>query len=215
METREKDLSELIPDYCNDQMDADARAEFERVLEKDSALLDEVNDFREFQSLYREADPVEPPPSAALFEQICQRAGVEQKVEKRQTASGPSLVDTIKGYWERIREYTTVPWAFAAVQMAVIVLLLMPATEQQNTYQTLSATQAVESSEAVRINVVFQPKAMESDIRELLYSVQGSVTSGPSKGGRYVISFAKDSDLQKTLETLQQAEIVLFAEPHS
>ena len=61
--------------------------------------------------------------------------------------------------------------------------------------------------------IVFQPNAQEADIRSLLQSIQGSVSSGPSREGRYVVSVGKQSDLEKVMRTLKQSKFVLFAEP--
>lgn len=218
MEHKDRDISDLIPDYCNNRLDAKEKADFERLLREDEELLEEYNDFQEFQKLYRQADPVEPAPSDAIFDQISnqvsaqQKAGKVEKAERRVPAQSSPLVESLRNYWQQIRESLTVPWMFAAVQAVVIVLLLMPATKQ-DTYSTLSATDMAANAETIGINVVFQPNALESDIRSLLHTVQGSVSGGPSKEGRYVVSLSSGSDLDGALQTLKQSEIVLFAEP--
>lgn len=210
MEYKKNDISDLIPDYCNNRLDANERADFESLFKEDPELFDECNDFQGFQKLYRQIDPAEPSPSDAIFNQISSRVSAQQKVERKERVKPRMLVESIRNYWLHICEYVTVPWMLAGAQAVVIVLLLMPAT-QQNTYSTLSATKETASVEKNTINIVFRPNALESDIRSLLHTIEGSVSSGPSREGRYVISIGNQNELDKVMRTLKQSEIVLFA----
>ena len=62
------------------------------------------------------------------------------------------------------------------------------------------------------INVVFQENATEGEIRQLLQGIGGSVGSGPSREGRYVIEVDGKSDLPSILGKLQHSPIIVFAE---
>jgi len=211
MKYKDNDISDLIPDYCNNRLDANEKADFENLLQKDHKLLDEYNDFLGFQKLYRQIDPAEPSPSDAIFNQISRKVSAHQKVERKTPVQSSPLAESIRYYWQQFRESITMPWMLAAAQTVVIVLLLLPAT-QQDTYSTLSATKEAATAERITINVVFRPNALESDIRSLLQSIQGSISSGPSMEGLYVVSISNQSDLDKTIQTIKQSEIVLFAE---
>lgn len=216
MNYKDNDISDWIPEYCNNRLDANEKAEFESLLQEDPELLAECNDFQEFQKLYRQIDSAEPSPSDAIFNQISSNINVQQKVERKASVQSSKLIETIRSYWEQIHEFVSVPWMLAAAQAAVIVLLLMPATDQttqtQNTYATLSGSEMAVYVEKSDINVVFQPTAVESDIRSLLHTIQGSVSSGPSSEGRYVVSISIKSDLDTAIQTLKESEIVLFAD---
>ncbi len=212
MTTKDNDKSDLIPDYCNNRLDANERADFESRLQEDHELVDECNDFQGFQKLYRRIDSAEPSPSDAIFKQISRQVGAHQKQERKAAVQSRSPAKSIRSFWQRIRESIAVPWILAAAQTVVIVLLLIPAP-QQNTYSTLSTTEVPASIEKIGINVVFRPNAPESDIRSLLLGIQGSVSSGPSREGRYVVGISNRSDLDKAVRALKQSEIVLFAEP--
>ena len=212
MTHKDNDKSDRIPDYCNNRLDPHEKADFESLLEEDHELLDECKDFQGFQKLYRQIDPAEPSPSDAIFKQISRQVSAHQNAEREAPVQSSQLVESIRYFWQQIRESITVPWMLAAAQAAVIVLLLVP-TPQQNTYSTLSSTEVAADAEKVGINVVFRPNALESDIRSLLHGIEGSVSSGPSREGRYVVSISKQNDLDKVIRTLKQSEIVVFAEP--
>jgi hypothetical protein len=212
MATKDNDKSDLIPDYCSKRLDAHEKADFESLLRDDHELSAECRDFQEFQKLYRRIDPAEPSPSDAIFNRISREVGLHQKVERKAPERSSPLAESIRHLWQRIRESMALPWMLAAAQAVVIVLLLVPAP-QQKTYSTLSTTETAANSENVGINVVFRPNAPESAIRSLLLSIRGSVSSGPSTEGRYVISISSRSDLDKAVRTLKQSEIVIFAEP--
>jgi len=212
MTTKDHNLSDLIPDYCNNRLDANEKADFEHLLQENHELLDECNDFQGFQKLYRRIDPAEPSPSDAIFNQISSQACAHRKMEKKAPVQSRPLAESIHYVWQQIRESIAVPWMLAAAQTVVIVLLLIPAP-QQNTYSTLSATEVAANAEKIGINVVFRPNALESDIRSLLHTIQGSVGSGPSREGHYVVSISNRSDLDRAVQTLKESEIVLFAEP--
>ncbi len=122
------------------------------------------------------------------------------------------LAESIRSFWQQIRQSIAVPWMLAAAQAVVIVLLVIPAPEQ-NTFSTLSATKAAENAEKIGINVVFRPNAPESDIRSLLHTIQGSISNGPSREGHYVVSVGSRNDLDQAVRILKQSVIVLFAEP--
>lgn len=212
MAHKDNDKSDLIPDYCNNRLAAKEKADFESRLREDRELLDECNDFQGFQKLYRRIDSAEPSPSEAIFDRISSKVGAHQRVERKAAVRSGPLAESIRSFWQQVRESIAVPWVLAAAQTVAIVLLLIPAPEH-NTYSTLSATEVAANAGRIGINVVFRPNAPESDIRSLLHTIQGSIGSGPSREGRYVVSIGNRSDLDRAVRTLKQSEIVVFAEP--
>jgi hypothetical protein len=212
MAHKDYDKSELVPDYCNNRLDANERADFESRLRDDHELLDECRDFQAFQKLYRQIDPAEPSPSDAIFDRIAREVGAGHKVERKAPEQTSPLAESIRLFWQQIRESIAVPWMFAAAQAVVIVFLLIPAP-RHDTYSTLSAKGVASIAEKIGINVVFRPSAPESDIRGLLHTIQGSFSGGPSSEGRYVVIINSRSNLDTAVQTLKQSEIVVFAEP--
>lgn len=212
MAHKDNDKLDLIPDYCNNRLDANERADFESCLREDHELVDECKDFQGFQELYRRIDPAEPSPSDAIFDRISRQVGAHQKVARKAPGQSSPLAESLRYFWQQVRESIAVPWVLAAAQTVAIVLLLVPAPKH-NTYSTLSATEVAANAEKITINVVFRPTAAESDIRSLLHTIQGSIGSGPSREGRYVVSIGNRNDLDTAVRTLKQSEIVVFAEP--
>jgi len=216
MTSKKKDMSELIPDYCNDRLDARQKADFEWQLQEDQELLEEYNDFRKLRDLYRQIDHNEPSPSDALFSRISSNIATQQQHEKDKrgdkTVRSGQLMAAIRNFWQQVRASVAVPWVLAGIQAAVIVLLLV-SVPRENTYSTLSSTEKVAESGRPGINVVFAPSARESDIRSLLLTIHGSVSGGPSMEGRYVVSISNENDLDGALLKLKQSEFVVFAEP--
>lgn len=205
----------MIPGYCNNRLNAVDKAEFEQHLEESQELQAELHDFREFQDLYRQADPLEPPPSDALFDQISQKVGIDQQVkEKSDSSHTPSsnLSDILQNLWKQARESLSIPWMLAAAQAVAIVILLAPAP-QQTTYSTLSAGSESSAHGTIGFNVVFQPSARESDIRTLLRSIDGTLSDGPSLDGRYVVTLQEEKNRDVALNTLKHSNIIIFAEP--
>ena len=211
MSTEDRDMSHMIPEYCNNRLAGGERSAFERLLAEDRTLQDECTEFQSFQQLYRKIDASEPAPSQAIFAQVAANIGAGKGKAGQRVAGGRGLNEYLAQAWRRLQESITIPWALAAVQAVALVLLLMPAT-QQTTYSTLSASQMAVVSGKPAINVVFRPTASEQEIRDLLRQINASVSDGPSREGRYVLTIGSAGGGEKALRTLQGSGVVLFAE---
>jgi len=210
--TDNKQISDTIADYCNDRLNPKDRIEFERLLGEDRAVAREYNEFREFQKAYRELDSNEPAPSDALFQRISQAVHCKGTARERRDVHRSGLPQYLTEFWRQLRASVAVPWVFAAAQAVVIVFLLVP-LPRQTSYSTLSSTEVAAGMAEKGVNVVFQATATEGEIRTLLHALGGSVSSGPSQEGRYVISFEAQGDLETIMQEIRQAPIVSFAEP--
>jgi hypothetical protein len=212
MTNNDNAISDTIADYCNDRLSPKGRVEFERLLREDKAVAEEYTDFREFQKAYRQIDSNEPTPSEALFERISQAVYPRRQVQERRPCNPDGFQHYLTTFWRQLRASLAVPWMFAAAQAVVIVLLLVP-LPKQTSYSTLSSTEVAADAAGRGVNVVFRATATEGEIRTLLHAVGGSVSSGPSQEGRYVISFQVQSDLDAIIQKMRQSPIVTFAEP--
>ncbi len=206
------DATSLIPDFYHGLLDPEAREQFENELAHNRVLQQELNEFQKISSFFQEESGDDSPPSAALFAKIC--VSIDDSASEEQTHSfGRSRFQELKKYLSQglrsVRESVAIPWAMALVQTAVIIILLLPATEKE-TFRTLGFTAAPENAAVISLNVVFKESARASEIRTLLLRVQGSVISGPSQEGRYIITIPAGNASSRSIALLQKSQIVNF-----
>jgi anti-sigma factor RsiW len=110
------------------------------------------------------------------------------------------------------------PWMLAA-QVAVLVLIGallfwprggdLPSAQ----FRTLSAPTA-QPAPQFTLRLVFDERATEGEIRQLLLSVRGEITGGPSPFGAYTVAVPATGDsLATVLHHLRGASVVELAEP--
>ena len=215
MTSENTDYIELIPDYLNGILDRETKSRFEEALATDPELKRELDEFRELQTLYKEALPETPEPSDELFGRILDKIDEVEQSRYRNDSSVPSLATRLGELWGRFKHSLTIPWGLAMVQAAVIVFLLIPHLPEK-TFDTLGfvtqipgADQKVEG-EMVSFNIVFNESSSEAEIRELLLSISAAIISGPSLKGRYQIAIPGGNE--RVLSDLRQSELILFVE---
>jgi hypothetical protein len=88
--------------------------------------------------------------------------------------------------------------------------------DMKKQYIVLTGSNSVDLTNAVRINIAFQERATEKEIRELLGGINATIISGPSENFYVIALFvAKGTDKQKVLnEALEKlkanSKVVLF-----
>ncbi len=116
----------------------------------------------------------------------------------------------------------SLPKPALAMAATVFISLLLPRLEFNSTadlsatqFQTLSSSEiAVVSKNTVR--VIFLDDSQKMDINNLLSSVNGHITSGPTEQGEYAISIdgvLNANNVKNVIENLKKNSNVLFAEP--
>ena len=215
MISNQNDSFDLIPDYHHGLLDPETRDLFEKELTTNAELRGELREFIRFQGIYREIDGEDPKPSETVFRKISESIdAIEEKQQEKiiTVQQVPHMATRLQQAWSWLKNSVTIPWGMALVQAAVIVILLLPGTNQ-TAYKTLGFAPGMENAHAeTSYNVVFKDSAQESEIRELLLTVSGAITSGPSTQGRYVISLPPDKANETVVETLKQSEIIVFIE---
>ena len=208
------DYSDLIPEYQYGLLTPDMKALFEEELTKNGALQIALEEFNDFQQLYQELDSEEPQADDLQFDAIVSSidAGAEKKnrlSQKNQTE--PTAIANVLEFWDWLKTSLTIPWGVALVQMVAIVILLLPGTNQ-DTFETLSRNSSLGAAHSsISFNIVFQKSAQEKEIRELLLSIGGSITSGPSVQGLYVIALSTNAPIPKVTEILTGSNIIVFS----
>ena len=213
MTSTKTDYSDRIPEYHHGLLDSQANALFEQELEKNIELREELDEFVQFQQLYHEVESEEPRPSPANFEAILSSiASHDQEEERcRGREQRSSLQTQFLQVWGWLKESVSIPWTVALVQTVAIVLLILPGSDQES-FTTLSRTSSTDKSlPTTSFNVVFAESTQEVEIRKLLQSIGGSITSGPSAKGRYVIVLSSDKTVDEAVDILKESSIVTFS----
>lgn len=213
--TKTTQYIDKIPDYHHGLLTPDETVDFEKELEKNRELQEELTEFRNFAKLYQQVDSDIPEPSPQLFDRImtsiehAEESGAQETRQADREGLFSSILANIISW---LKESVSLPWGLAVVQAVALVILLLPAPQTTN-YKTLSSvTPLSETMQGESYNIVFKPNAREADIRELLLSCKASIVSGPSPQGRYIIVLPDDGDQRKKLEELKKQEPILFIE---
>ena len=208
------DYIALIPDYLNDLLSREEKTQFEITLKSDPNLQNELEEFKEIKALYHGTISETPEPSKAVFNKIIEELDSKQNTVTtgfREIKYRPTTSTRIYHFWSRLKDSFTLPWGLALIQAAVIVVLLVPRIPE-NSYNTLGITRETEGNQEISLNIVFNESARESEIRELLIPISGSIINGPSPQGRYQISIPSKHSEKQIVSTLKQSELILFVE---
>ncbi|NWF93649.1 MAG: hypothetical protein HXY46_12075 [Syntrophaceae bacterium] len=199
---------ELIPLYLNGRLSEEERRGFERALREHPELQSELIDYSEIKGIYPEIEKDLPPPSPDLYERILSKIRLEG--ERASTAwisdQKQRVVDFLRGIFSSPR----LSWGIAAVQLAIIILLVIHNLGEDRT-RTLSSEDLLRK-EGVIINVLFDKESKEKEIREVLTKVGATIIRGPSPDGLYKIAVKDQQNISHVLEVLRKSEIVRFAE---
>ncbi len=202
------ELRELIPLYLNNRLSEKEREEFEYTLDKYPELRQELEEFSEIKDVYEAIEHEIPTPSRILYQRILKNIKPESKL---------SLTPPPKGYIERSQDFLKnlflsprLSWGVAAVQFAVILLLVMTLVRADR-FRTLTSTYT-SPKDVVMVNIIFDKDSREKEIREVLNNVGAMIIRGPSPEGLYIIEIKERKDVEEVLGVLRKTEIVRFAE---
>lgn len=198
----------MMPLYINGRLSESEKNDFESALRKHPELVPELMEFAEIKGgitdLKREAQTL----SNDLYERILSNIGKKEKTESPRVTK-PGFRDTI--IWVLRRAFSTpqFSWSVVAVQL-VIILALVVIFPKSNNFKTLSEI-PVAKGDSGMINVVFNEDAKEKNIRELLEQINGSIVSGPTPDGLYIIKIKNIDDVETVLNKLEDSSIIRLA----
>jgi hypothetical protein len=202
------EIRRLIPQYLNKSLSPEKRKEFEEVLKNNPDLKKEVSEFLAIKKAYEEMEKELAPPSDALYEKI--QTAIKSSPDY---AARPGI-----GAWEKalegFRKFCLSPrvsWSVAAVQFAVIVLLLVSVMPKDADFHTLTSTD-ISKKDEIRINLVFEPDTREKEMREILNRIGAKIVDGPSRQGLYIIGISAEAQAEKALLFLNREKVVKYAE---
>jgi len=157
---------------------------------------------RRMQAMLAEA----PSPSASLRAQVMRRLA-EQRHSSSLRAPARALGSALApvkhtrrpGFAGFLRRLLQPDWAPAAaallilVQAGAISWLAFESRPRPSTSDGQITTRSVEPAAATRIRIVFNPRAVEADIRAALQALGGRIVDGPGEDAAYVIQLPAES----------------------
>ena len=205
--------SDYIPDYYHGTLEPELQIRFEKELQIDPALQQELDDFRKFAALYQGLDNEIPRPSSQLFAKIIadiDKTATREQVNPVQQQRPAEHSVTLQTILDRFKNSFSLPWGVVALQAVVLVVLLFPASPEKY-YDTLSNRTVLQNQGGGETyNIVFKPETTEAEIRQLLLQTKATIISGPSVQGRYIIIFTSDQLSQQQRDILKNNSSILF-----
>jgi hypothetical protein len=204
---------EILPWYVNRTLPPDEAAAVAEHAAVCARCRDEIEACRAVAGAVIEAGEVSPTPHPVRLTRLLHR------VEQYEQGGGR---EGMRAALARLRSWAApaaqpLPFMLAA-QLAVLLLigalLFWPRADPPAAqFRTLSAP-AGPPAPQLALRVVFDQAATEQEIRQLLLSVRGEITGGPSPFGAYTVAVPASGDpLVKVLEHLRRAPCVELAEP--
>ena len=170
-------LKDLIPLYVKGLLSDAQRKEIEEAIDECPSLREEIESWHAVQCAYHSVESSLPQPSETLYQKIAERIEGSKK---------PGLLNRLFGS-------PAVSWALVTAQFLLILSLGLYIIQERHEYKTMSAP-SVTTEDFIRINVIFQEQATESDIRELLLKINGRIVDGPNRAGLYRIGLKSRSE---------------------
>jgi anti-sigma-K factor RskA len=168
----------LLPWYAIGVLDERERVQVEEHLATCASCRAELETLRELRGHLREAYSDEPVPSSAAFRAVRARIG-----EAREATSG-GLFD---GIANALRWLLIPKWAPTAALVLIVAQLGALMWLAQRAPDAGAVTTRGIPSPVTQLSVIFEPKATEQGIRDLLLEVHARIVSGPSPDGAYVL----------------------------
>lgn len=208
-------LKEMIPLYVNGQLTEQEKKAFTQGLADHPELSAEVAEFKAIKESYRDLEDETPFPNQdRLFSKIMAQIDREESAPGKETAAArdasPGLREKLVDFFHNTFISPKVAWSVVAVQVVLLVTLLV-AMPGRSTFQTLTAP-GNGPDERLTLNVVFEEKAAEKEIRALLVKTGATIVGGPSANGLYIVAIPPDQPPEKISGILLRSGIVSFVE---
>jgi hypothetical protein len=203
-----EEFKERIIPYLNGMLSEKEREVFEETLHQNPQLAKEFREFSEIKEVYKEMEGEFSIPSSHLYHQILEHIKSEKKPIR--PIVGIEYMEKTKDFFNWIFLSPRLSWGIVAVQLAVILFLLIGIPKDSG-FKTLTSKPPL-LREGIKINVVFDQETREKEIRELINRIGGSIVSGPSPEGLYIIEIKETKDIEKTMRELKESGITQFVE---
>lgn len=205
-------LRDMIPQYVNGHLEAEETRAFEKGLAEHPELAAELAEYEAIRDSYDDVEKEIPfPQQDLLFDRIM------STIEREEASARPPARAVTAGFADKLADLfrslfasPRLAWSVVAVQVVLLVTLLAVQPDQSR-YQTLTAPGTSSSDQPV-LNVVFDEKASEKEIRALLLKTATTIIDGPSREGLYILATSRERSLEDIAEELAQSDLVIFVE---
>ena len=176
-------ISEMLPDYVNGLLSEEDTRRIDLAAQENPEIAAEIEFCRHIKSTVN-ANSDENGPGELGWARLSRAISAEAKASAAPSSSP---------LWK----YAAAAFGFIALGQAVMLVASTQPSSGNDVYVTASEQQ----SEPIYLKVGFVANASEADIRELLLSVDGQITAGPTALGLFQIRFdtlsARDNALQE------------------
>ena len=196
---------ELLPWLANDSLRGDELNAVLEHLKGCAACRDELRFLPELRLVSDQVRP-EAPPSSTIPQRL------NSRIEAHEQDRRPWIHKASETFRRRAFAGNGMPFLLA--QAALIVLLIGGIwwTRPEPAFQTLSQT-APETESVHYLRVIFEDTAPAAELRDLLLEVEGTIVSGPSSLGAYVVRLPAEDELEVVTATLRLRDEITFVEP--
>ncbi|GEM_PF-4673535 len=243
-----EEASELLSWYINESLTETESAKVKVHVSFCTECQKEIETLNELRStIFLSDESLQPEPSSQVFDSLMNRIE-EYEATRSDKIASETFFDKSKAFFsETFGSWSTFPKLAFAVQFAILLLLVVGLwfslqrsrgfeslvaqeksradqnekllKEVNDKYTVLAGSYNPDLENGVRINLAFQERTTEKEIRELLNNINATIISGPSEQSFYVIAVPvpKDTDKQKILnEALEKlranSKVIKFAE---
>lgn len=240
-----EEACELLSWYVNESLAETEAAKVKTHLSVCNECQQEIETINELKNIVWLSNENLPSPSTQVFESIMNRI-VEYEATRADNIRSENFLSKLQSFFsETLSTWNTFSKLAFATQFVILFLLIgafllsfqrsrqleflatqektradqneKQLEEMKNKYIVLVGSNGVDLANTVRINIAFQEKATEREIRELLSSINATIINGPSEQFYVITLPVKDADRQKVLnEGLEKlkanSKVILFAE---
>lgn len=197
-------LDPLAGAYVLGTLSGRARRRFARLMRRHAAVTQAVRTWEERLTPLTAAVPSVAPP-ARIWRAI--------HAQLEQTAPTPSgITEWLARFASAARP---VRWALAAQAVAIagLTATLVVTQLSEPRFETFSTPAPAASATAGHLRLVFAETIAEKDMRQLLWSIGGTLVQGPDNAGVYTIALQDPATLASVLEKLERHSGVKWAQP--
>ena len=208
-------LRELIPLYINGALAGKHKKAFEKSLKSDSNLKQEYLEYYEIESYFDQLEGVSTQHLDQLFSKVKNNLDDMELAEAE--GAGPVVADSVRAdFLHTLLSSSRIGWGLAILQFAILAIVLIFVVPQySNSVQAnITSAQLLQQSKGKQLNIVFADHATHQQIRDLLLSVNGQMSAGPTEIGLYTVTVqGTNQRVSAILDKLRESEIVVLAVP--